>query len=62
MATDRRSCLRGILESFKRMKEKEIRAVYTKDTIRVYQAYNAPIAKEAVEKGTFGSLFKMERM
>ena len=44
------------------MKEKEIRAVYTKDTIRVYQAYNAPIAKEAVEKGTFGSLFKLERM
>ncbi len=44
------------------MKEKEIRAVYTRDTIRIYQAYNATIAREAVSKGTFGNLFKMERM
>ena len=44
------------------MKQKEIRAVYTEDTIRVYQAYNEAIAKEAVSKGTFGSRFKMERM
>ncbi|MBQ9140308.1 MAG: DUF4291 domain-containing protein [Lachnospiraceae bacterium] len=42
--------------------KKEIRAVYTNDTIRVYQAYNEAIAKEAVQKGTFGSRFKMERM
>ena len=48
--------------NFKEMKEKEIRAVYTRDTIRIYQAYNATIAREAVSKGTFGSLFKMERM
>lgn len=62
MGTDRRSCLRETLENFKEMKEKEIRAVYTRDTIRIYQAYNAPIAREAVSKGTFGNLFKMERM
>lgn len=42
--------------------EKEIRAVYTDTTIRVYQAYNESIAKEAVEKGTFGSHFKRDRM
>ena len=41
---------------------KEIRAVYTENTIRVYQAYNEAIAKEAVSKGTFGKNFKMERM
>lgn len=42
--------------------KKEIRAVYTEDTIRVYQAYRKEIAEEAVRKGTFGSHFKMERM
>ncbi|MDE7478613.1 MAG: DUF4291 domain-containing protein [Lachnospiraceae bacterium] len=42
--------------------KKEIRALYTEDTIRVYQAYNEVIASEAVKKGTFGSHFKMERM
>lgn len=42
--------------------KKEIRAVYTDDTIRVYQAYCKEIAEEAVQKGTFGSRFKMERM
>ena len=40
----------------------EIRAVYSKDTIRVYQAYNKIIASEAVMKGTFGDHFKMDRM
>ena len=42
--------------------KKEIRAVYTENTIRVYQAYCKEIAEEAVKKGTFGSRFKMERM
>ena len=41
---------------------KEIRAVYTDNTIRVYQAYNKTIANEAVEKGTFGGSFKRDRM
>ena len=41
---------------------KEIRAVYTEDTIRVYQAYNNIIANEAARRGTFGSEFKMTRM
>ena len=40
----------------------EIRALYSKDTIRVYQAYNKIIASEAVMKGTFGNNFKMDRM
>ena len=40
----------------------EIRAVYSKDTIRVYQAYNKMSASEAVMKGTFGDHFKMDRM
>ena len=41
---------------------KEIRAVYTDTTIRVYQAYNQYIAEEAVCLGTFGSHFSMNRM
>lgn len=41
---------------------KEIRAVYTDETIRVYQAYNKTIAEEAVKNGTFGSYFSMNRM
>lgn len=41
---------------------REIRAVYTENTIRVYQAYNETIAKEAVNNGTFGKNFKLERM
>ncbi len=41
---------------------KEIRALYTGDTIRVYQAYNQAIAQEAVQKGTFGNRFCLERM
>lgn len=40
----------------------EIRALYSKDTIRVYQAYNKIIASEAVMNGTFGNNFKMDRM
>lgn len=41
---------------------KEIRALYTEDTIRVYQAYNKIIADEAIKNGKFGSSFKMDRM
>lgn len=44
------------------MEYKEIRAVYTDKTIRVYQAYSKIIAEEAVLKGTFGEHFKMGRM
>ena len=44
------------------MTDKEIRAVYTENTIRVYQAYNEVIAKEAVKNGTFGEKFKLDRM
>lgn len=40
----------------------EIRAFYSEDTIRVYQAYNKRIADEAVKKGTFGNSFKLDRM
>ena len=42
--------------------DKEIRAFYTQDTVRVYQAYNEKIADEAAKKGTFGDSFKMDRM
>lgn len=41
---------------------REIRAVYTDETIRVYQAYNRTIAEEAVKNGTFGMHFSMNRM
>lgn len=41
---------------------KEIRAVYTDETIRVYQAYNKTIAEEAVNNGTFGAHFSIDRM
>lgn len=44
------------------MNQREIRAVYSEDTVRVYQAYSADIAGEAVKLGTFGPKFKMERM
>lgn len=40
----------------------EVRAVFDKETIRVYQAYNKLIASEAVQLGTFGNNFKMDRM
>lgn len=42
--------------------DKEIRALFTEDTIRVYQAYSKNIANEAVKNGTFGSAFKLDRM
>lgn len=41
---------------------KEIRAFYTEDTIRVYQAYNESIADEAINNGTFGNSFNLNRM
>lgn len=42
---------------------RQIRAVYTKDTIRVYQAYSDQIADAALMHGTFISPpFKTERM
>ncbi len=44
------------------IENKQIRAVFDEETIRVYQAYSEVIAKEAVEKGTFGMNFKMSRM
>lgn len=44
------------------VEKRQIRAVYNDETIRVYQAYSDVIAREAVEKGTFGSHFKMDRM
>lgn len=44
------------------MIQKEIRAVYDDNTIRIYQAYCKGIAEEAVRLGTFGKRFKMERM
>lgn len=43
-------------------KQREIRAVFDQETIRVYQAYNPVIAKEAVELQTFGSHFSRTRM
>ncbi len=46
----------------KEEKEKNIRAVYNDDTVRVYQAYNERIANEAVKLNTFGENFKMGRM
>ncbi len=43
--------------------EKEIRASFNDETIRVYQAYNHQIADSALEAGTFVSPpFKLERM
>lgn len=44
------------------MSNNEIRAIYTHETIRVYQAYSHDIADEAVRLGTFGTKFKMDRM
>ena len=41
---------------------REIRAFYTEDTVRVYQAYNQAIAEEAVKNGTFQGNFKLDRM
>ena len=50
------------IEVRKSLDKREIRAVYTEETIRVYQAYSKLIAQEAVLKGTFGEHFKMDRM
>lgn len=44
------------------MKDKEIRAVYTDQSIRVYQAFSDRIADEALQIGTFGISFKRDRM
>ena len=44
------------------MNDEKIRAVYTKNFIRVYQAYSDDIADEALQLGTFGSHFKRDRM
>lgn len=44
------------------MQGREIRAVYTQHSIRVYQAYSDFIADDAVKNGRFGAGFKMERM
>lgn len=41
---------------------KEVFARYDKQCIRVYQAYNATIAKEAVALHTFGKNFNLCRM
>lgn len=41
---------------------KEVFARYDKQCIRVYQAYNAAIAEEAVALQTFGSKFDLNRM
>jgi len=41
---------------------KEIFAQYDRQCIRVYQAYNPTIAKEAVSLQTFGKNFKINRM
>lgn len=55
-------CASNILERILKKHKNEIRAVYNDETIRVYQAYNNAIAAKAVELGTFGSGFKMDRM
>ena len=41
---------------------KEIFAQYDKQCIRVYQAYNSIIAKEALALQTFGEHFNINRM
>lgn len=41
---------------------KETRALFTDNTVRIYQAFPVEIAEEAVRLGTFGSHFKMQRM
>ena len=40
----------------------EIRAVYDDTSVRVYQAFRDAIAEEAVQLGTFGSHFGLNRM
>lgn len=57
-------CAKKLIKNIenKTYEKKELRAFYDKDIIRVYQAYNKLIASEAVELGTFGINFKMDRM
>lgn len=59
-----RECAGEQMERIKndRFQNNEVRAVFDKETIRVYQAYNKLIATEAVQLGTFGNSFKMDRM
>lgn len=45
-----------------RMSYKEIRAVYSDDSIRIYQAYSKMIADEALLNGKFGNRFNLNRM
>jgi len=40
----------------------KINAVFDDHSIRVYQAYKDAIADEAIRIGTFGNLFKLDRM
>lgn len=40
----------------------KIKAIYNDTTIRVYQAYGDIIADEALQKGTFGNSFRLDRM
>lgn len=40
----------------------EIFALFDEKSIRVYQAYNNIIADEAINFGTFGDSFKLNRM
>lgn len=42
--------------------KREIRAIYNRDTITVYQAYNKKIADEAIQNGKFGSNYNLDRM
>lgn len=44
------------------LQTKEINAFFNENTIRIYQAYSEGIANEAIRLGTFGQLFKMDRM
>ena len=44
------------------LQTKEMRALFNEKTIRIYQAYNERIAEEAIKLGTFGQLFKRDRM
>ena len=44
------------------MEERTIYANYDENIIRVYQAYNADIAEEALMLGTFGKNFSLSRM
>lgn len=41
---------------------KEVFAQYDRQCIRVYQAYNSTIAKEAIALQTFGKAFNLNRM